>query len=272
MPNMILRGCAHSRNPTRLPAGYRTAASRLQAVIGADLAISYSTSVDRHLAANGIGHRRIVPYFPTMLTKPGSAHAGRGRVVCAGRIVAPKGVEVLVRAAREVDAEFVVCGDGPRLESVRRLASRLGVQARIEFRGWLAADELARELEAASVVAVPSLWPEPFGLVGIEGFAAARPAVASATGGIGDWLDHGVSGLAVPPGDARALALALEELLSDPQRREQMGAAGSRTVAARFSRAHHLAAILDAYRTARAGWEAQRSGAPATARASAAAR
>ena len=53
---------------------------------------------------------------------------------------------------------------------------------------------------------MPSLWPEPFGLVGIEALAAGRPVVASATGGIGDWLEDGVGGLMVPPGDPGALA------------------------------------------------------------------
>ena len=60
---------------------------------------------------------------------------------------------------------------------MRRLARRLRVDERVRFRGWLAPEELAREFADASVVVIPSLWPEPFGLVGIEGFAAGRPAV-----------------------------------------------------------------------------------------------
>jgi glycosyltransferase involved in cell wall biosynthesis len=254
-PNMLLRGCAHARNPAKLPAKYKSSAGGLQAVSGSDLAISYSSSVDRHLAANAIEHRRIVPYFPTMGARAGSGHAGRRRVVFAGRVVAPKGVDVLVRAAREVDGEFLVCGDGPRLQAMRGLARRLGVEQRVQFTGWLGGSELAQQLANASVVAVPSLWPEPFGLVGIEAFAAGRPAVASATGGVRDWLDDGLSGLCVAPGDASALARALNELLADPQRQQEMGEAGRRTVSTRFSGAQHLTAVLDAYAAARSSWE-----------------
>jgi glycosyltransferase involved in cell wall biosynthesis len=105
---------------------------------------------------------------------------------------------------------------------------------------------------------MPSLWPEPFGLVGIEAHAAGRPVVASATGGVADWLEDGISGLCVKPGDKGALAAALNELLADPQRQQTMGAAGRRTVAARFSRQQHVAALLDAYRSARATWTAGR--------------
>jgi glycosyltransferase involved in cell wall biosynthesis len=259
IPNLIARGCAHARNPARLPANYRHAKSGLEALSRADLAVSYSSAVDRHLAANAIARRKIVPYFPTMVPRPGSGHADRRRVVFAGRIVAPKGVGVLVRAARRVDGEFVICGDGPRLEAMRRLARRAGVAERVRFTGWLDADDLADELANASVVAVPSLWPEPFGLVGIEGFAAGRPAVATATGGIPDWLEDGVSGLSVPPGDVRALVRALDELLADPGRQREMGEAGRRTVAARFSKDRHLSAILDAYRVAREAWESHRA-------------
>jgi glycosyltransferase involved in cell wall biosynthesis len=270
VPNLIR--CGHTRNPRGLPSAYKQAGRALAALKAADVAISYSSAVDRHLAINGVEPRRIVPYFPTVAPKTGSGHGDRRRVVFAGRVVTPKGVATLVRAAREVDAEFVVCGDGWQLPAMRKLARRLCLEGRVRFTGWLAPDALAQELADASVVAVPSLWPEPFGLVGIEAFAAGRPAVASATGGIGDWLQDGVSGLMVPAGDASALAAALKELLADPERQRAMGEAGRKAVAARFSIERHLAALLEAYGGARAAWQqgARGDGAESTALVSAA--
>jgi glycosyltransferase involved in cell wall biosynthesis len=250
--NLVARGCAHARNPLRLPGRYRRATQRLEALREADLAVSYSSSVDRHLAANGLSRRRLVPISATIVPALGAGHATRRRVVFGGRVVREKGLDVFVRAAQEVDAEFVVCGDGPRLASTRKLAARLGVQDRVSFRGWLEPVELAQELADASVVVVPSLWPEPFGLVGIEALAAGRPVVASDTGGVRDWLDDGVSGLCVTPGDAHALARALNELLADPERQRQMGIAGREAVQRRFSPERHLAAIVDAYASASA--------------------
>lgn len=258
--NVALRGCAHSRHVRSWPATYKRTTRAREALRRADLAISYSSAVDRHLSVNGVTRRKVIPLFSTMLPATGSGHATRRRVVFAGRVVAPKGVGVLIRAARDVNAEFVICGDGFGLGAMRRLARRLGVDQRVCFRGWLSADELAQELADASVVAIPSVWPEPFGLVGIEALAAGRPVVASATGGIGDWLEDGVSGLFVKPGDPRALSQALNELLADPARQQAMGAAGKRLVAARFAPQHHLAALLDAYRIARSTWGATRRG------------
>ena len=197
----------------------------------------------------------MVPLFTTVTPAVGSGHEARRRVVFAGRVVAPKGVGVLIRAAAEVDAEFVICGDGWRLNEMRALARELGVEQRVSFKGWLDTDELARELAEASVVAMPSVWPEPFGLVGIEAFAAGRPVVASATGGIEDWLEDGVNGLSVEPGDAHALARALRELLDDPARQQAMGAAGQRMAAAKFCPERHVAALSEAYLSAREIWE-----------------
>jgi glycosyltransferase involved in cell wall biosynthesis len=234
----------------------------VQALRGANLAISYSSTIDRHLAANGVVRRAIVPLFATMKPASAKGHATRRRVLFAGRIVTPKGIAVLVRAARDVDAEFVICGDGWQLDAMRRLARRLGVEDRVRFTGWLAARDLAPRMAEASVVAMPSLWPEPFGLVGIEAHAAGRPVVASATGGVGDWLQDGVSGLSVKPGDVRDLAAALNELLADPARQAAMGEAGRDIVAARYTPERHVDALARAYRSARETWESDRREGP----------
>lgn len=258
--NMLARGCAHTRNLRSLPARYRGAARRAEALRGADLLISYSSAVDRHLAANHFARRRVVPFPITITPEPGAGEGARRRVVFAGRIVAQKGVAVLIRAAREVDAEFVICGDGRQLQAMRGLARRIGVERRVRFTGWLGAEDLALEYANASLVVVPSLWPEPFGLVGIEALAAGRPVIASATGGIEDWLEDGVSGVCVKPGDARDLAQALNRLLADPDRRRAMGEAGRLAVRTRFSPQRHVDALLDAYASARTTWGAQAGG------------
>lgn len=265
VPNLLLRGCAHTRDPRTLPRSYRQAGRALEALRRADLAISYSRAMDRHLETNAVGRRAIVPYFPTLQAQATSGHASRRRVAFAGRLVTSKGAATLIRAARRVQAEFVICGDGWQLPSLRRLARRLKVEDRVRFSGWLEPVQLARELAEASVVAVPSLWPEPFGIVGIEAFAAGRPVVATATGGIPEWLDDGVSGLLVPPGDVHGLAEALERLLADPERQREMGEAGRATVAERFSVEHHLDALERAYAAARSRWahgDAAASGPP----------
>jgi glycosyltransferase involved in cell wall biosynthesis len=258
IPNLV--ACAHLRDPSVLPRRYQQATRGLHALRDAHVAISYSSAVDRHLAANGIGHRAIVPYFPTIATQPQAERQDARRVVFAGRVIAAKGVGVLMKAAATVAGEFVICGDGRALQPTRRLAARLGVSGRVRFAGWLSPRQLGAELAAASVVVLPSVWPEPFGIVGIEAHAAGKPVVASATGGVRDWLEQGVSGLLVAPGDSSALAGALEQLLADPQRRSAMGAAGRRAVSESFTAQRHVEALVEAYNGARLRREARDSG------------
>ena len=256
--NLAVRGCAHTRRLQSFPAKYKQVTQGLAGLRRADLVLAYSSSIDRHLAENGLTRRKVIPLFTTMTAQTGSGHATRRRVVFAGRIAGPKGPAVLIHAARRVDAEFVMCGEGRQLEMMRGLARSLGVGERVRFTGWLDPDSLAQELADASVVVMPSRWPEPFGLVGIEALAAGRPVIASATGGILDWLQDGVTGLSVRPGDPLDLARALNELLADPERQRTMGAAGRKMVAARFSPERHLAGLLEAYRTARSTWQSAR--------------
>jgi glycosyltransferase involved in cell wall biosynthesis len=257
VPNLLLRGCAHSWDLRSYPRDYRQAGRALEAMHGADVVIGYSEAMARHLQAAGLERRRVVPYFPTLDPYEGERREDGRRIVFAGRLVRLKGGATLLRAARGLDAEVVLCGDGVELERLRALAARLGTRA--VFRGWLSPADLARELAEAAVVAVPSLWPEPFGLVGIEGFAAGRPAVGSDTGGIPEWLENGRSGLTVPAGDVNALAEALGGLLDDPGRRGEMGETGRAAVADRYSRRSHLDAVLGAYGEARAHWESSTS-------------
>ncbi|MEC3982634.1 glycosyltransferase family 4 protein [Amycolatopsis sp. H20-H5] len=104
---------------------------------------------------------------------------------------------------------------------------------------------------AAAVVAVPSRWPEPLGLVAIEGMAAGTPVVASRVGGLAELVDHGVTGRLVEPGDPEALAGALDTLLADPAQRSRLGAAGALR-AERYTAGTAVPRVIEAYERARA--------------------
>ena len=256
-----LARCGHTSHPQTLPRRYLAAGRGLAALRGSDLAVSYSTAIDRHLEINGVSPRAIVPLFPTIgaAERPGAEQQPDARrVLFAGRLVAAKGAAVLIRAARDVDATFVIAGEGRDRARLERLAAQLGIADRVRFAGWLDASAMADELAAASIVAVPSVWPEPFGLVGIEALAAGRPVVASATGGTPDWLRDGVTGRSVPPGDAIALARSLNELLADPDRARELAERGRVLVSERFTPERHVIALRTAYAEAAAAWRGAR--------------
>jgi glycosyltransferase involved in cell wall biosynthesis len=97
---------------------------------------------------------------------------------------------------------------------------------------------------------VPSVWPEPFGLVGLEAAVFGVPAVAFDVGGIREWLTDGASGRLVTRGDTAAMGDAIAALLRDSSERARLGA-GARAASARLSPEAHLArleAVLDGAR------------------------
>lgn len=101
---------------------------------------------------------------------------------------------------------------------------------------------------AAAVVAVPSRWPEPFGLVAVEAMASGTAVVATRVGGLAEIVEPDTT---IEPGDVTALAQALDDLLGDPQRLRRLGAAGVAR-AARYAASAVVPRVIDAYEHARA--------------------
>ncbi|MHB2020668.1 MAG: glycosyltransferase family 4 protein [Candidatus Xenobia bacterium] len=195
-----------------------------------DVLLVGSRAMAKELAVNGLPQDRIRVLSPAI---PGPPHeptpiAEARHIVYVGQLVRGKGVDLLLQALARLRGPFqaTIAGQGnarPRLEAQCR---SLGLSDRVTFRDFVSHDEVPSLYASARVVAVPSRWPEPFGLVGPEAMWCARPVVAFAVGGIPDWLDDETTGYLVPPHDVQEFAAALQRLLDDPARAERMGQAG----------------------------------------------
>jgi glycosyltransferase involved in cell wall biosynthesis len=257
MVNLVTRGCAHTRDPRPLARMYRRTSRMIAALRSADAVVGHSRYLLDQLRLNTIKRTSFVPLFLFPQPKPSPVPNSR-RILFSGRVTANKGVDTLIRAAAGLDAELELCGDGWWIPQGRKLATRLGMADRVAFRGWMSPTELSDAYRDATVVAVPSHWPEPFGLVGLEAMAHGRPVVGSDAGGIPEWLSDGESGLLVPAGDADALGRALAELLDDGDRCARMGAAGAARVDSDFSERHYMKALRETYEAACNHWEITR--------------
>lgn len=157
-----------------------------------------------------------------------------------GRLVAHKGIMTLLDAARRLpDVPLKVVGDGPLLDSVRSrvLEDRL---RNVELAGFLEGSALWDAVRHARAVVIPSEWYENGPLTILEAMAATRAVIASRIAGIPEMVEHGRDGLLFPPGDADALASALEELWRNPDRAVQMGRRGREKVESRYNpRVHY---------------------------------
>jgi glycosyltransferase involved in cell wall biosynthesis len=156
-----------------------------------------------------------------------------------------KGIDVLLRARTSSTSRMplVVLG-APRSDSPVIDDDAVVVRHDVPH------DEVMAAWRHATIGVVPSVWPEPFGQVAVECQAVGTPVIVSGTGGLLDIVTDGVDGLVVPPGDAQALARAIDRLAADPQLRARLGEAGRRN-AARFTMSALLPALHDVYALAR---------------------
>jgi glycosyltransferase involved in cell wall biosynthesis len=160
--------------------------------------------------------------------------AGPVRIVAVGRLSHEKGHPVLIRAfarlrARGLDVQLTLIGDGPFRDRLTELARSLGVDDALSFEGAVGQDDLPAHLQRADVFCQPS-FAEGIPVVLMEAMASGLPVVSSAVAGIPELVEHGSTGLLVPPGRADLLADALAALVEDPARRREMGRAGRAVV------------------------------------------
>jgi glycosyltransferase involved in cell wall biosynthesis len=177
------------------------------------------------------------------------------RIGLIGRIAPWKGQDVFLEAfarafpddsTRAVIVGAPLFGEDDVERSLHQLAHRLGIDERVEFRGFR--DDVNAELTRLDVVVHASRLPEPFGQVVVEGMAAGLPVVAAVPGGPAEIVDDGVNGLLYPAGDTVALARALRTLADDRDLRGRLGRAARRR-AQDFSAARIGAAVQDIYAT-----------------------
>jgi glycosyltransferase involved in cell wall biosynthesis len=175
-------------------------------------------------------------------------------VVFAGRLVREKGADTLIRAFRIVaskmpEARLTICGDGPERTRLEQLVRALELSSAVEISGRQPHEEMARILSEAWVVAVPSHWEEPFGLVAVEAMMVGTAVVASATGGLPEIVQDGHTGFLVPPANVEALAAALHRLLGNRELAETMGAAGRSIALAQFCETKMTERFLHLYQS-----------------------
>lgn len=250
-------------DPRTMVREYRRQTARRSLLARYRAVVAGSDHMAREYAAHGVAASRLftVPMPPTGMTPDSEAPGVRpatGRVLFLGRLTSLKGAHYLLEAAplaeRALGRHLAldVAGDGPDERMLRSRARRLGVDA--TFHGWVEPEARARLMRGADVLAMPSLWPEPFGLVGVEAACLGLPTVGYAMGAIPEWLVAGETGEVAPatPPTAEGLAAALVRALAsaDHLQHLRLGAwEGSR----RRTMHHHVEALEDIFRTAATG-------------------
>jgi phosphatidylinositol alpha-1,6-mannosyltransferase len=166
----------------------------------------------------------------------------RPTIVCLSRLVPRKGQDMLIRALPTIrdridGAALVIVGGGPYLATLRRLAQQSGVSDHVLFTGGVPATELPAHHAFGDVFAMPcrtrgaGLDVEGLGIVYLEASASGVPVVAGRSGGAPETVQDGGTGLVVDGRSVAQIADAVSQILADPDRAAQLGAAGRRWVA-----------------------------------------
>ena len=174
---------------------------------------------------------------------------GEPVVGAVARLSPVKGLDFLLKAVPGLLKQFpnlqvLLVGDGPARADLVRLAYKLGIADRVVIS--YPVEDIRVPLATLSAFLIPSL-EEGFGLTAAEAMAAGVPVVASAIGGLSQIVEHGRTGLLTRPGDTQSIQEAVEQLLSDPQRRCEFAEAGRRAAQERFDLNRMVAQVEDVY-------------------------
>jgi len=195
-----------------------------------DAIIANSFATRRRLEAEGIEPVEVIwngvpvrPERPPLENPP--------VIAFAGRLVPEKGADVFLNAFASVkgripQAQGLIAGDGPERSRLAAQIERCGLASSVNMLGHLSREQLETRFAKAWVQVVPSRWEEPFGIVAAEAMMRGTAVIASETGGLGELIRHGETGLLIPPSDPASLAGALLSLLNDRDRADRIGRNG----------------------------------------------
>ncbi len=170
--------------------------------------------------------------FPPIPVPAGQAFTSTfsdiNRIIFAGQIIRGKGLDVLLRALALCQQPFrlTVLGSGSHQAYCEKLAQQLGLADRVEFPGFVPFEKLAGFYQEATLVAVPSVWPEPIATVGLEVLRYGLPVVGFDAGGIRDWLRDGETGFLIPWMDVKKMAEKIDYLLAHKDVAHRLGEQG----------------------------------------------
>lgn len=163
-------------------------------------------------------------------------------ILSVGRLVRRKGFDRVIEnlpvlLAEELDVYYLICGRGPMESELRSLVSRLGIEKRVLFAGYVPDNQLAGYYAACDLFAMPTFFDakaksiEGFGIVYLEAGYFAKPVIASRIGGVVDAVHHEESGLLVDPNSTTEVTDSLLRLCKDQQLRERLGRKGQELAA-----------------------------------------
>ena len=247
------RGCG-GRSPATMWTLYQRERRQLEILKQQHAVVTHSAHMQHELEVHGVA-ADVIPYAVEIPAANGTSSDERScDILFAGRMDPLKGGTFLLDALSGVLAQLgrplsvVFAGDGrdrQQWEARARVVVAKHPGLSIQFVGWCDEGRLGRLMRNSRLLVVPSVWPEPFGSVGMAAAQFGVPAAAFGVGGIQQWLHDGVNGhlAAGSPPSAAALAGAIVRCLAEPQHYEML-CMGAARMAQMFTMDKHLPELI----------------------------
>jgi len=179
-----------------------------------------------HVVPNGVDASKFDKKVEYAAVKRRYAGPNEVIVLFVGRLVAEKGIHVLIGAAPKVlsilpNVKFIIVGEGGMKENLLKETWDFGISHKVFFTGFLDCESLYSLYRCADVCVVPSLY-EPFGITALEAMAARVPVVVSDTGGLSEIVEHDKTGVKTFPNNSDSLAWGITRILLDPSYAEMI--------------------------------------------------
>ncbi len=197
---------------------------------------------------NGISPADVAPRNIDLVSR----YADSKIILSVSNLITSKALDLNIRAISRLtgkypDLKYLVIGRGPEEASLRQLAHDLSLENRIEFLGELPNDRVMQYMAIADIFSLPS-WQEGFGVVYLEAMAHGNPVIACLGEGIVDVIEDGITGLLVKPRDTESLVHAIEFLLTNPQRAQEIGERAKKLVLENYTWEKNAEKTIQLYR------------------------
>lgn len=172
----------------------------------------------------------IFPPTPRNLSQeiPKPLFSNQNILVFAGQIIRGKGLDCLIKSLALVKEPFklIVLGNGSHKAYCQQLTRSLGLQDKIEFKGFILHEQMQEYYHQATVAIVPSVWPEPIATWGLEVMRYGLPVIGFDSGGISDWLKDNYNGFLIPWMNLSKMAEKIDYLLTHKEKARELGENG----------------------------------------------
>lgn len=250
-----------SVRPKKLLASYFNVKHELkEAAVRYKYILAMSDYMKGEAVLAGIDEKKIIvnPYFTPIINDYNSVDFSSERkpkrLLYIGRLHVSKGAHLLIQAMKRdlIKSEDIVIdiiGDGDFKSKLLDLMQKENIpSSKIVFHGWLAYTEIIQKIKESYLVVFPSIYPEAFGIVGIEAMMCAKPVVAFNVGGVPTWLQNNVTGFLVDVKNEKQFEEKINLLLHNKKMHHEFSINARKLAIENFSQNIHLKKLVSIYK------------------------